>query len=322
MDLDTFTSLALEYSGVSSENIPDYLKKIDRIEDKIKKETSVKKLTSTKKVLSEILNWFWTKNPNRFAVNEEKGTHVFDYTRLDKIIDRDLLKDNNNPVGVCAGLLIEYAIISERFGLEITPMNFRALETAHIFGVYKENGQDLFIDVTLKRGIGLNLSKEARSRIQELTKEQLLSVLIKNKAAELSRRGDEYGSIAALNFALTLNPESAEIYYNLGLNYSLIGQNKKAIENYEKAIKIFPKHSLAQYNLGNIYAKQGKYGDAERWFKESIKSFGGFSPAYGNLGACLILQGKKTEAIPYLTKALELDPTNAEAENNLRIALH
>ena len=56
-------------------------------------------------------------------------------------------------------------------------------------------------------------------------------------------------AIADLNKALELNPKSALAYCNLGWTYEAMGDERKAIAHYRKALEIDPSLEAARDNL-------------------------------------------------------------------------
>jgi len=52
-----------------------------------------------------------------------------------------------------------------------------------------------------------------------------------------------------LNKALELNPKSALAYSNLGWTYEAMGDERKAIAHYRKALEIYPSLEAARDNL-------------------------------------------------------------------------
>jgi tetratricopeptide (TPR) repeat protein len=47
-------------------------------------------------------------------------------------------------------------------------------------------------------------------------------------------------------------------YYNRGLTYANLGQNQRAIEDYNEAIRLKPDYTDAYHNRGIAYLSQGK----------------------------------------------------------------
>ena len=66
-------------------------------------------------------------------------------------------------------------------------------------------------------------------------------------------------ALEQMNIALTLNPNSAMVYNNLGTIYTEMADYKKAIENYEKALKLTPDFEIVKKNLAFNYFNVGNY---------------------------------------------------------------
>jgi tetratricopeptide (TPR) repeat protein len=90
-------------------------------------------------------------------------------------------------------------------------------------------------------------------------------------------------SIAESHKALALFPEYPEVYLNLALCYEALSQNEKAIENYRQAMSLAEKH-----------------GRQDEWF-------------YMNYAEFLIKQGEAGESLPLLNTAIRLNPKSARA---------
>ena len=59
-------------------------------------------------------------------------------------------------------------------------------------------------------------------------------------------------AIEEFNKALKLNPNDPEIYYNLGLAYESKSKLDEARKMYEKAVEINPNYSLAKQHLSKL----------------------------------------------------------------------
>ena len=67
----------------------------------------------------------------------------------------------------------------------------------------------------------------------------------------------EYG-IALIEKAITVNPDIAAVYNNLGNSQKKLLQYDNAIVSYEKALSIRPDYADAHNNLGNTYLQLGR----------------------------------------------------------------
>jgi tetratricopeptide (TPR) repeat protein len=72
------------------------------------------------------------------------------------------------------------------------------------------------------------------------------------------------GAIRNYNSALKLNPEYAEVYFNLGAVYYKQGLQKQAEEAFLKTIELQPGFGRAHYSLGFVYLEQRKFDLAKK----------------------------------------------------------
>lgn len=63
--------------------------------------------------------------------------------------------------------------------------------------------------------------------------------------------------------------EDTNIYNNIGISYYMLKQYDKAIEQYQKALKLNPNHVDSIVNLGMVYEVLGKTSEAENEYKKA-----------------------------------------------------
>lgn len=97
------------------------------------------------------------------------------------------------------------------------------------------------------------------------------------------------------------------------------GNYGSAIQKYNEALQIDPNNAIGHNLLGMAYRfKFNQTGTQEfkdkeiEYFKKAIELDPKFWVAYKNLAASLYYQNKKKEAVPYIEKALELQPNDPE----------
>ena len=97
------------------------------------------------------------------------------------------------------------------------------------------------------------------------------------------------------------------------------GKYDSAIQKYNEALKIDPDNAVGHNLLGMAYRfKFNQTGTQEfkdkeiEFFKKSIELDPRYWVAYKNLAASLYYQNRKKDAVPYLEKALELQPDDPE----------
>ncbi len=125
--------------------------------------------------------------------------------------------------------------------------------------------------------------------------------------SELQGRGEEAGD----------NPEAD---YYLGLALTQLGRHEEALASLERVVNShfsFLHIMQARMVLGYIYSVTGRYRLAEFEFAKVNEMGLQSSQAFAALGYVCYAQRKVPESIEALTKALELDPKNANALNSL-----
>lgn len=126
-------------------------------------------------------------------------------------------------------------------------------------------------------------------------------------------------SIAELDRALRLSPNSDEGYRRLGSAYLANGRMGEALKAYQKAIDLNP-YYWANYNTqGNAYFNMGDNEKALNAYRKVTEIEPDNSIGYMNIGAVYFRQGKYEECIPSFQKALQLQP-QADLYSNLGTA--
>ena len=113
--------------------------------------------------------------------------------------------------------------------------------------------------------------------------------------------------------------ESTNNLLDEGIKLFQEGNYDASIQKYNEALKVEPNNSIAYNLLGMAYRfKFNQTGTQEyktkeiEYFKEAIDLDPKYWVAYKNLAATLYYLDRKKEAVPYLEKALELQPNDPE----------
>ena len=126
-------------------------------------------------------------------------------------------------------------------------------------------------------------------------------------------------AIAALLRAIELDPKNHRNYQALGTHYYENAEYAEAIQYFKKTVEVAPNESSTHYALATAYIDSGDFTEAERELRISLVL--GETPAVlNNLAVTLMYQGKDQEAIPYLTRALDMSPERPLWWLNLGIA--
>ena len=92
-------------------------------------------------------------------------------------------------------------------------------------------------------------------------------------------------------------PESFLIWHILGASAAQIGMYDQAITAFKKVISLKPDYADAYSNMGVALHDQGKLDEAIEAYKKSISLKPDYAVAYSNMGNVLKDQGKLDEAI-------------------------
>ena len=117
------------------------------------------------------------------------------------------------------------------------------------------------------------------------------------------------------NKALSIKPNNADAYYNMGIARQQQGNLEEAIKAYNKALSIKPDYADAYNNIGNALQQQGKLEEAIEAYNNVLTLKPDFAEAYYNMGIAHQKQGNLEEAIEAYNKALSIKPDYADAYN-------
>jgi tetratricopeptide (TPR) repeat protein len=121
--------------------------------------------------------------------------------------------------------------------------------------------------------------------------------------------------------AISLDPNKAEIHYNLSLALSHLGQTAAEQEELEKATKLDPRFAKAHNRLGLSDMSLGKLPGAETEFKAAIQDDPQFSEAKNNLGVLYGREGKTRDAVKEFREATLDAPQYGQAFLNWGLVL-
>lgn len=120
--------------------------------------------------------------------------------------------------------------------------------------------------------------------------------------------------------ASRLEPEDADVRYNLGIAYSEIGQHEAAIAEWREAIRLEPDHANAHIHLAYALSDAGCSAEAFAAVRAALRFDAQNSDLYTWLGYHLAAEAERDNekakwqaAGVAFEKATTLDPTNAYA---------
>jgi tetratricopeptide (TPR) repeat protein/TolB-like protein len=115
-------------------------------------------------------------------------------------------------------------------------------------------------------------------------------------------------SIAELNRALSLAPNSDEFYRRLGDVYLDSGNSAEALDAFQKAVRLNPYYWVNYNALGIAYTHHGDFPKALQAFQQVSVVEPDVIAGYENVGNIYLQKGKYQESIPYYQKALQIEP--------------
>jgi Tfp pilus assembly protein PilF len=136
----------------------------------------------------------------------------------------------------------------------------------------------------------------------------------------LELRGHKNEALAEYTTALRLSPQSAVAHYNYAMFLWREGNPKTATAEFQNALRFDPKHVDAQYDFANLLFQEGRLEAAKEHYLKASRAAPRRAEIHNKLGVVFVRQGQVSQAILQFAEALQLDPDNTYAAENLRRA--
>jgi tetratricopeptide (TPR) repeat protein len=135
---------------------------------------------------------------------------------------------------------------------------------------------------------------------------------------------DYTDAIKWLEKAVQLDANNKDAWYYLGRAYYTKSMLEPARKAFETVLALDPHDPRAENNLGLILESQGKPDEAAALYRKAIawqdKIAHPSEQPYVNLGSLLMDEGRTEESVPFLSKAVELAPNDANCRLKLGTA--
>ncbi len=135
-------------------------------------------------------------------------------------------------------------------------------------------------------------------------------------------------SLLELQKAVQADPKNPQAHYMLGLKYEIEGQPDKALKAYQTALKLKPGYPEVLLRAGELKFLQGDVAGGIRDLKTHLKLKPQHKEAqealgfmYGHQGLIQVERGNYDQAIASFQEALQYNPQDDGALNNLGVAL-
>jgi len=138
-----------------------------------------------------------------------------------------------------------------------------------------------------------------------------------HRARRLSELRSFPPALREADAAIALYPNVAEGYLQRAIVYKESSNELKALEDYQRALKIDDKQPGAHYNLAQCMRRLSLREQAVKEYRRSVELDPWMVEAYNNLGITLRELGHGDEAIVEFKKAIAQEPGYRRAYNNL-----
>ncbi len=128
-------------------------------------------------------------------------------------------------------------------------------------------------------------------------------------------RGQYKVALDELRKAVQADPRFSTAYNIYGLVYMELGEDKLAEEYFRRAIELDRSDSEAHNNYGWFLCTRSRYDEGLEHFTAALKNplYAAPEQAMANAGLCAEMKGDIQQAEASLTRALKLQPDNAQA---------
>ncbi len=172
---------------------------------------------------------------------------------------------------------------------------------------------DMLVKAFEQREIAANIAA-GRARVGRDAQDPEGQLLLGGSYVDAGRLTE---SLAPLEAAVRLSPNSASARNYLGGALVTLGRLPDGISHLQRAVALSPRDERYHVNLGNALARAGQPAQAAAEYGKALGLNSDFGAAHSNLGAMLFSHGRAAEALPHLAKAAELSPESPEAESDL-----
>lgn len=148
----------------------------------------------------------------------------------------------------------------------------------------------------------------------------VLAVLVVYMSLTYSRNFVYQSNLHFWEDVVIKSPAKARGYVNIGQQYHASGQVERAMEAYSQALKIDPKRVVALSNLAIAYLQLNQIAEARTTWNQALMIDDGHVDSLNGLGVLELNFGSPQLAVEYFTKALEIEPDNQPAKDNLTLA--
>lgn len=143
--------------------------------------------------------------------------------------------------------------------------------------------------------------------IKDYKDNRFVSYAYNCRGCEYDDMGDPKKAIADYTKAIKIKPDFAEAYNNRGVSFDNRGKQDRALDDYSKAVELSPDYAIAYSNRSDIFVDKEMYKEALKDIENAIKYNPYSDKAYGKYANLLMLRGNNKGALQKVDKAIKLN---------------
>ena len=132
--------------------------------------------------------------------------------------------------------------------------------------------------------------------------------------AQQASQGQQSAAMERINNHINANPNDVQALFMRGVMLAEQGKKDDAIKAFADITQRFPALPEPYNNLAVLYADQGQFDKAKQALENAIKTHPSYATAHENLGDIYAKMASES-----YNKALQLDTSNARAQNKLHL---
>ena len=137
---------------------------------------------------------------------------------------------------------------------------------------------------------------------------------------QFSINGEDQKAIEYFKDAIDKDPQSTKAWNGLGYCHVGLNNTKEAINAYQQAIKTNPNDETLYFILGDYYTELGRHQEAIESFQQVIQIKPDFEAAHFKIGLLFSLLGRFEDGTKSFKTVIRLNPNAAPAHFNVGIA--
>ena len=184
-------------------------------------------------------------------------------------------------------------------------------------------GQNLNFAISGQSILEMSADKPGQSvsewAFNQSNKKAKLAAELCRKGFNFSINGQDQKALQYFKKATENDPNSTTAWYGLGFCYAGKNSHTDAINAYRQAIKTNPANEMSHFHLGNYYHQIGQYDEAVTTFKQVVSINSEFEAAHFNLGVVYNKMGQFEKGKNSFQHVVRINPRAKTAYYNIGV---